>query len=394
MIGWKSVITGAIIPALGFLLGTPTGWGLLAVSAAVAGIVYVWKNWNDIMAKTEGLAKGVWHWLFGGGGKPPGMMPTPQSFTGGGTGGLLHKVSLGGGIGGEAGEYPKAILWRLDRIIEILRFSQRIMGAGFAGIPGWTYKGGAGAEGGGIGGTGGGTTPISLGGTGAGGTGSVTGGVPNAAVVPKMGGIGGGSKNPAYGSLGAGQKEVADYIRQAAIARGIDPNVALKISWAESKYGSSYSGDYGYGQRGATSFGPFQLHEGGRGSVGTEAERAGIAIRNKATWRQQVDFALNWAARHGWGAWTTARNMGLTHAGLSGAHPVAVGSAFQKSAGDMRAKPYIDDEHIDDAIKKVERLNALIKSMDRKHPGAHLDVSDAYRHYMDERFQSSHIPGS
>lgn len=52
-----------------------------------------------------------------------------------------------------------------------------------------------------------------------------------------------------------GASSVAAYIQQSAAARGIDPNVALRVAMSEGL--RSYSGD------GGSSFGPFQLHYGG-----------------------------------------------------------------------------------------------------------------------------------
>lgn len=98
---------------------------------------------------------------------------------------------------------------------------------------------------------------------------------------------------------------VADYIQQAARARGMDPSVALKVAQSEGL--GAYVGDQG------SSFGPFQLHYGsvpgtskgnavsGLGDVFTA--RTGLDARDPSTIPAQIDFALDYARAHGWGPW-------------------------------------------------------------------------------------------
>lgn len=94
-----------------------------------------------------------------------------------------------------------------------------------------------------------------------------------------------------------------EYIVQAAIARGIDPNVALRVARSEGL--NFYTGDKG------SSFGPFQLHYGGIAGGGNRVgglgdvftERTGLHASDPRTWRQQVDFALDEAKKGGWGPW-------------------------------------------------------------------------------------------
>jgi hypothetical protein len=100
--------------------------------------------------------------------------------------------------------------------------------------------------------------------------------------------------------------ETEAYIRQAAGARGIDPDVAVKVARSEG-LGGAYAGDEG------SSFGPFQLHYGGMpgtskgnavpglGDAFTKA--TGLHASDPATTRAQIDFALDHALRNGWGAW-------------------------------------------------------------------------------------------
>jgi hypothetical protein len=101
--------------------------------------------------------------------------------------------------------------------------------------------------------------------------------------------------------------EVAAYIREAALKRGINPNVALGVADGEGLGGSTPThltpGDFD-ANKNPTSFGPFQMHRGGAGSVGTEYEKAtGHKVDDPAHWKEQIDFSLDWAKKRGWGAW-------------------------------------------------------------------------------------------
>src|SRR3990167_662388 len=105
------------------------------------------------------------------------------------------------------------------------------------------------------------------------------------------------------------------YIAQAAAARGIDPETAIRV--AESEGLNTFVGDAN------TSFGPFQLHygEGGRGfnqpGLGNEfTRRTGMDARDPKTWQQGVDFALDEAKKGGWGPWYGAKKAGIT--GMAG----------------------------------------------------------------------------
>lgn len=114
------------------------------------------------------------------------------------------------------------------------------------------------------------------------------------------------------------------YIRDAAIKRGMDPNVALAVARSEGL--GNYVGDRG------SSFGPFQLHYGGVAGGGmavsglgdTFTRQTGLDARDPSTTQQQIDFALDWAKAHGWSAWHGWR--GAPFAGI-GAGDVANGSS-------------------------------------------------------------------
>jgi len=124
----------------------------------------------------------------------------------------------------------------------------------------------------------------------------------------------------------AANPQIVDYIRRAAIARGIDPETALKVAGAEAlNVFDPSQPDMGGDDR--SSFGVFQLHYGGRSpkmpnaGLGDEfTARTGLRADDPSTWPQQVDFALDWAKKNGWGPWMGAARVGITGMqGINGA---------------------------------------------------------------------------
>jgi hypothetical protein len=113
-------------------------------------------------------------------------------------------------------------------------------------------------------------------------------------------------------------KLVAEYIRQAAMRRGMDPNVALQVARNEGL--GEYVGD------GGSSFGPYQLHYGGVAKGGNSVgglgdiftKRTGLDARNPDTWQAQVDFSLDEARRGGWAPWHGWK--GPADAGIRGSY--------------------------------------------------------------------------
>jgi hypothetical protein len=121
--------------------------------------------------------------------------------------------------------------------------------------------------------------------------------------------------------------EKVDYIRKAAAERGIDPEIAVKVSASEGLNGAV--GDQG------SSFGPYQLHYGGVapggnrvGGLGDEFTRTtGLNARDPNTWREQVNFALDQAKKGGWEPFHGAAKSGIdTWAGIRNV-PVQVADA-------------------------------------------------------------------
>jgi hypothetical protein len=104
-----------------------------------------------------------------------------------------------------------------------------------------------------------------------------------------------GGRSGSVGGMGS-DAEVEAYIRQQAISRGIDPNVAVQVWSSEGRGG--YVGDQG------TSFGPFQLHYGGNSVGDAFTKSTGKLASDPGTWKDQVQFALDWAkSHHSWRDW-------------------------------------------------------------------------------------------
>lgn len=134
----------------------------------------------------------------------------------------------------------------------------------------------------------------------------------------------GGGQNvaPAMAGPVVAEGEIADYIRQSAAARGIDPDIALRVAMSEGgvKDPVRQSDVVKNGVREA-SYGPFQLYMGG--GLGNKALEAGIDPRDPNQWRQGIDFALDQAAAGGWGPWYGAAKVGIgNRAGLDNARAI------------------------------------------------------------------------
>lgn len=128
------------------------------------------------------------------------------------------------------------------------------------------------------------------------------------------------------------------YIRQAAAARGIDPDIAVRVARSEGLAKGVYQSRLSKNGTREPSFGPFQLLVGGQGTnypagMGNDfINQTGLDPRDPATVPQQVDFALDNAARNGWGAWYGAAKVGVgKRDGIGGAAPV--GSTFSGQGG-------------------------------------------------------------
>jgi hypothetical protein len=122
------------------------------------------------------------------------------------------------------------------------------------------------------------------------------------ATHPAAAAAGGGS-----GAFGSDYTAKEAYIRQVAAQIGINPDDAVRV--AKSEGFNAFTGDNG------TSFGAFQLHvtPNGRGHAVGDQFRAdtGLDPSNPANERASIDYALNWARKHGWGDFHGAARVGM-----------------------------------------------------------------------------------
>jgi hypothetical protein len=150
--------------------------------------------------------------------------------------------------------------------------------------------------------------------------------------VPPIGG-GGGLPTLAQGVPSGGQSAEA-LIRAAAPPRGIDPNTAVAVARSEGL--NAYTGDNG------SSFGPFQLHYGGVAGGGNAVpglgdeftRQTGLNARDPSTVGSQINFALDQAAKGGWGPFHGAARSGI---GAQQGIGLTPGSPLPSSAGTGQA---------------------------------------------------------
>ncbi|MDR9781587.1 phage tail length tape measure family protein [Rhizobium redzepovicii] len=121
--------------------------------------------------------------------------------------------------------------------------------------------------------------------------------------------------------------DIASYISQAAAKRGIDPDIALRVAKSEGGL-ASWNLQSTYMKNGVQepSFGPFQLYKGG--GLGNDFMRkTGLDPALAANGPAGVDFALDHAAKNGWGAW-----YGAGKAGISNWQGIGTGSGANSAA--------------------------------------------------------------
>jgi hypothetical protein len=106
---------------------------------------------------------------------------------------------------------------------------------------------------------------------------------------------------------GGGGGSIEQYIRMRAQALGIDPDTAVRVAMSEGGVTEgARPGDKG------TSFGPFQLHYGnGLGDAFTSS--TGLNARDPNNVYAGIDFALQQAARGGWGPFHGAARVGISN---------------------------------------------------------------------------------
>ncbi|MFA5058639.1 MAG: peptidoglycan-binding protein, partial [Opitutaceae bacterium] len=136
--------------------------------------------------------------------------------------------------------------------------------------------------------------------------------------------------------------DLASYIATAAADRNIDPTTALTVAQHEGLNSLTTASDgwqslvRNNGVR-ETSYGPFQLKVGNGGLGDVFSQTTGLDPSNPLTAYAQVDFALDHAARNGWGSWYGAKAAGIEdRQGLDNAEPLNTGELPQLPAPPTR----------------------------------------------------------
>ena len=151
----------------------------------------------------------------------------------------------------------------------------------------------------------------------------------------KMGTGGGGafSDYGASGEYGVGQGSGRDprglipYIRERAVAHGIDPDVAVRVAASEGL--SNPIGDKG------KSFGAFQLYTGG-GEGNRFQQQTGLDPSDPANEKATIDFALARASQVGWGPWHGAARVGIGEFQGIGTRNSMAGSTGEYGVGQLK----------------------------------------------------------
>jgi hypothetical protein len=128
--------------------------------------------------------------------------------------------------------------------------------------------------------------------------------------------------------------DIASYITQAAIKRGIDPSTALAVAKSEGGL-DSWNKQSGVVKNGVQepSFGPFQLYKGG-GLGNVFQKKTGLDPANASSGPAGVDFALDHASKNGWGSWYGAKNTGISNwQGIGTGGAADASKALDKLAG-------------------------------------------------------------
>lgn len=140
--------------------------------------------------------------------------------------------------------------------------------------------------------------------------------------------------------------QVEAYIRRAAAARGIDPDIAVRAARSEGLAKGVWQSNVVHPKRGREpSYGPFQLLEGGQGGWPTGLGNAfkaktGMSPSDPQSLFPGIDFALDTVAREGWGQWYGPAKIGITgKTGVTGKAGVSRGAQQQPAPPQLPGSP-------------------------------------------------------
>lgn len=170
----------------------------------------------------------------------------------------------------------------------------------------------------------------------------------------------GGSGNitgPLAGAPSAGLRgDVRAYVRAAALARGIDPNVAERVINQESGF-NPYRNNLTSREQ---SYGVMQLNT--QGGLGAVALRQGLNPRDPSQWRKHIDFGLDVVKRDGWRQWYGARDVGISRwQGIGTVKPQAMPA--EKAAPTAGPPPRRQESvHVHNLIVDGKKMAAVVST--------------------------------
>jgi len=111
--------------------------------------------------------------------------------------------------------------------------------------------------------------------------------------------------------------DVEGYIRKAAVRRGIDPDIAVRVAKSEGLASGVWQSRVSKNGRRETSYGPFQMLVGDgvhfpKGMGNDFMEKTGLDPSDPSTLQAQIDFALDRATEGGWKPWYGAKKAGVS----------------------------------------------------------------------------------
>ena len=157
------------------------------------------------------------------------------------------------------------------------------------------------------------------------------------------------------------RSDIENYIRSAAEARGIDPDIAVKVAKAEglnpvTKATEAWQSTAKKNGEREPSYTPFQLlvGEGSKNfgpGLGDEFIReTGLDPRDPNNVQASIDYALDYAAENGWGSWYGAARAGVgKNDGIDGARAIGINAPIEERVApgellaSMQASPIPQD---------------------------------------------------
>ena len=163
--------------------------------------------------------------------------------------------------------------------------------------------------------------------------------------------------------------ELQSYIVKTARKYGIEPEAALKV-WAgegrDANPAEAWQSTFMKGDVREPSYGPFQLlvGEGSEGygpGLGDEfMQETGKDPRDPSTVYDQIDFAMQYAAKNGWGKWNGAKRVGMGE--WDGIRPQDVrGNPEAKGLARLAPKKDPWKALLGDTSEKIKTLDPLVQ---------------------------------